>query len=122
MTLTATPTARPGELTAEERLLQQTVRDFAAREVAPGAAERDEEERYDRSLFARMGELGLTGVPFSEDVGGAGGDGFVPVEADRGQAQIVQRHHRWRPPRGPFRPRRGIRRARAGIPSVQQRV
>jgi alkylation response protein AidB-like acyl-CoA dehydrogenase len=61
-----------GALTEEERLLQQTVRDFARRELAPGAAERDEEERYDRALFARMGELGLTGVPFPTDVGGAG--------------------------------------------------
>ena len=69
MTLTA---SRPGELTDEERLLRQTVRDFAAREVAPGAAERDEAEVYDRSLFTRMGELGLTGVPFPESVGGAG--------------------------------------------------
>ena len=60
------------DLSEEERLLQQTVRDFAAREVAPGAAQRDEEERYDRTLFARMGELGLTAVPFPEDVGGAG--------------------------------------------------
>ena len=33
------------DLTDEERLLQQTARDFAAKEVAPGAAERDEEER-----------------------------------------------------------------------------
>ena len=70
MTLTAVPPA--GALTEEERLLQQTVRDFAAREVAPGAAERDEQERYDRSLFERMGELGLTAVPFPEEVGGAG--------------------------------------------------
>ncbi len=69
MTLTA---ARRGELTDEERLLQQTVREFATREVAPGAAERDDEERYDRSLFTRMGELGLTAVPFPEEVGGAG--------------------------------------------------
>ena len=61
-----------GALTDEERLLQQTVRDFARRELAPGAAERDEEERYSRSLFARMGELGLTAVPFPADVGGAG--------------------------------------------------
>src|SRR5918993_1896397 len=53
-------------------MLQQTVREFAAREVAPGAAERDEEERYDRSLFARLGELGLTAVPFPEELGGAG--------------------------------------------------
>jgi butyryl-CoA dehydrogenase len=59
-------------LTDEERLLQKTVRDFAARELAPGAAQRDEDERYDRSLFARMGELGLTGVPFPTEMGGAG--------------------------------------------------
>lgn len=59
-------------LTDEERLLQQTVRDFAAREVAPGAAARDEEERYDRALFDRMGELGLTAVPFPSEIGGAG--------------------------------------------------
>ena len=60
------------DLSEEERLLQKTVRDFAARELAPGAAQRDEEERYDRSLFARMGELGLTGVPFPAEIGGAG--------------------------------------------------
>jgi alkylation response protein AidB-like acyl-CoA dehydrogenase len=68
-----TVTDRPlGALTDEERLLQQTVREFARRELAPGAAERDENERYDRSLFTRMGELGLTAVPFPTDVGGAG--------------------------------------------------
>ena len=59
-------------LTEEERLLQATAREFAERELAPGAAERDEAERYDRSLFTRMGELGLTAAPFSEAVGGAG--------------------------------------------------
>jgi acyl-CoA dehydrogenase len=69
MTLATAPLAA---LTDEERLLQQTVRDFARRELEPGAAQRDEEERYDRSLFARMGELGLTSVPFPADVGGAG--------------------------------------------------
>jgi butyryl-CoA dehydrogenase len=56
----------------EERLLQQTARAFAQREVAPGSIERDEAERYDRSLFTKMGELGLTAAPFSTDVGGAG--------------------------------------------------
>ena len=59
-------------LTDEERLLQTTARDFATREVAPGAIERDEAERYDRSLFAAMGALGLTAAPFPESVGGAG--------------------------------------------------
>ena len=59
-------------LTDEERLLQATAREFAQREVAPGAVERDEAERYDRSLFASMGALGLTAAPFPEPVGGAG--------------------------------------------------
>jgi alkylation response protein AidB-like acyl-CoA dehydrogenase len=59
-------------LTAEERLLQQTAREFAEREVAPGAIERDETERYDRALFTAMGALGLTAAPFEGSVGGAG--------------------------------------------------
>jgi acyl-CoA dehydrogenase len=67
-----TLTQPTGDLTLEERLLQQTAREFAAKEIAPGAAQRDEEERYDRSIFRRMGELGLTAVPFPESVGGAG--------------------------------------------------
>jgi Acyl-CoA dehydrogenases len=59
-------------LTQEERLLQATAREFATREVAPGAIERDETERYDRALFEEMGALGLTAAPFPESVGGAG--------------------------------------------------
>ena len=59
-------------LTDEERLLQATAREFAQRELAPGAIERDEAERYDRSLFAAMGGLGLTAAPFAAEVGGAG--------------------------------------------------
>ena len=61
-----------GGLTEEERLLQATAREFATREVAPSAIERDEAERYDRALFTRMGELGLTAAPLPEVVGGAG--------------------------------------------------
>ncbi len=56
----------------EERLLQNTAREFAQREVAPSAIERDEAERFDRSIFARMGQLGLTAAPIPEAEGGAG--------------------------------------------------
>jgi butyryl-CoA dehydrogenase len=56
----------------EERLLQATARDFAQREVAPSAIERDEAERFDRSIFERMGELGFTAAPLPEEAGGAG--------------------------------------------------
>ena len=66
------PTGMTGGLTEEERLLQATARDFATRELAPGAIERDEDERYDRALFTKMGELGLTAAPLPEAVGGAG--------------------------------------------------
>jgi alkylation response protein AidB-like acyl-CoA dehydrogenase len=59
-------------LTQEELLLQATTRDFASRELAPSAIERDEAERYDRTLFAKMGELGLTAAPLPESVGGSG--------------------------------------------------
>jgi butyryl-CoA dehydrogenase len=61
-----------GALTEEERLLRDTVRDFATRELAPGAADRDEQEHYDRRLFDRMAGLGLTGAPFPEAIGGGG--------------------------------------------------
>ena len=58
-------------LTQEERLLRDTAREFAQREVAPTAIERDEAERFDRGIFRRMGELGLTAAPFPASVGGA---------------------------------------------------
>jgi acyl-CoA dehydrogenase len=63
---------RVSALGEEERLLLQTARDFAQREVAPGAIERDEAERYDRALFTAMGALGLTAAPFAASIGGAG--------------------------------------------------
>jgi len=62
----------PFALTEEERQVRDTVRDFARAELAPTVARRDEEERYDRDLFRRMAELGLTGLPYPEEYGGAG--------------------------------------------------
>jgi alkylation response protein AidB-like acyl-CoA dehydrogenase len=63
------------ELTEEQNLIREMVRSFAETEVAPSAAERDEEERFDRALmYDRLGELGLTGIVFPEEYGGAGAD------------------------------------------------
>ena len=78
-------------LTDEERLLQATAREFAQREVAPGAIERDEAERYDRSLFTAMGGLGLTAAPFPTDVGGAGFSylGWTLVMEELGAADMA---------------------------------
>jgi butyryl-CoA dehydrogenase len=75
----------------EERLLQATAREFATREVAPGAIERDEAERYDRALFAAMGGLGLTAAPFPTSVGGAGFSyvGWTLVMEELGAADMA---------------------------------
>ena len=80
-----------GGLTAEERLLHETAREFARREVAPTAIERDEEERFDRSIFTRMGELGLTAAPLPEAVGGAGFSylGWTLVMEELGAADMA---------------------------------
>lgn len=62
------------DLSDDQKMMQKMVRDFAEKEVAPGTAERDEEERFDRSLYDAMGELGLTGICFPAKYGGADGD------------------------------------------------
>ncbi|RWZ58950.1 acyl-CoA dehydrogenase [Halobacillus fulvus] len=61
-------------LTEEQQMLRKMVRDFAKNEVEPTAAERDEEERFDRGIFDKMAELGLTGIPWPEEYGGIGSD------------------------------------------------
>jgi short/branched chain acyl-CoA dehydrogenase len=62
------------ELDDDHRLLQSTVRDFATQEVAPVAEDLDRHKRFPYEIVAQMGELGWMGIPFPEDVGGAGGD------------------------------------------------
>lgn len=62
------------QLSDEHEMLRKMVRDFAKKEVEPTAAERDEEERFDRGLFTKMAELGLTGIPWAEEYGGIGSD------------------------------------------------
>jgi alkylation response protein AidB-like acyl-CoA dehydrogenase len=81
MTATTAATRDPFALSADERAVRDTVRDFAQREVAPGAAERDEQERYDYALFERAGELGITGLPYPEELGGAGMGTFAWILA-----------------------------------------
>jgi alkylation response protein AidB-like acyl-CoA dehydrogenase len=82
MASTAAPTRPdPFALSEEERSVRDTARGFAQRELAPTVAQRDEEERYDRGLFTRMGELGLAAIPYPEELGGAGLSYFAWVLA-----------------------------------------
>ncbi|MET3088477.1 acyl-CoA dehydrogenase [Priestia megaterium] len=62
------------KLSEEHEMIRKMVRDFAKNEVAPTAAQRDEEERFDRGIFTQMADLGLTGIPWPEQYGGIGSD------------------------------------------------
>ncbi|HYO35251.1 MAG TPA: acyl-CoA dehydrogenase family protein [Geodermatophilus sp.] len=58
--------------TQEAADLIALTRDLADAELAPRAAEYEREERFPREVFAKLGEVGLLGLPFGEDVGGGG--------------------------------------------------
>jgi alkylation response protein AidB-like acyl-CoA dehydrogenase len=62
------------ELTEEQRMIRDTVREFAQAEIATRAREVDETGRFPRENFERMAELGLMGLPIPEKYGGAGAD------------------------------------------------
>jgi alkylation response protein AidB-like acyl-CoA dehydrogenase len=62
------------ELTEEQQFIQQTVRDFAENEIAPRSAEIDRTGEFPHDIFRKMTGLGLLGLPFPEELGGAGAD------------------------------------------------
>ena len=60
------------DLTDEQRAFVETVEAFAAREIAPGAAERDRLGQWDAEAWGKMAQLGLLGLQFPEEYGGSG--------------------------------------------------
>jgi alkylation response protein AidB-like acyl-CoA dehydrogenase len=62
------------DLPEEHELLRRTVREFAESEVAPVAAELDRAHRFPYEIVAGLAGLGLMGIPFPEEYGGAGSD------------------------------------------------
>ncbi|RRR47841.1 acyl-CoA dehydrogenase [Mycolicibacter terrae] len=70
-------TITAGELPKEYQDLRDTVAEFARTVVAPVSAKHDEEHSFPYEVIARMGEMGLFGLPFPEEYGGMGGDYFA---------------------------------------------
>jgi butyryl-CoA dehydrogenase len=62
------------ELSEEQTLIQEMVREFASSVVAPIAAKIDHDHRFPEELIPALAELNLLGVPFPEEFGGAGAD------------------------------------------------
>src|SRR3954454_2147963 len=60
------------ELTDEQRDIQRLARDFADGEVRPIAEEIDRDKRFPVEVIRKAGEIGLMGIPYSEEYGGGG--------------------------------------------------
>jgi short-chain 2-methylacyl-CoA dehydrogenase len=65
------------ELSDDHRLVRDTVRDFAAKEIAPIAEELDRTKSFPYEIVRRLGELDLMGIPYPEEYGGGGGDSLA---------------------------------------------
>ncbi len=88
------------DLTQEQQLVRDTVREFAESRIAPVAAELDREHRFPYELVAELAELGLMGMTVPEEYGGAGADTLsyaVAIEEltriDSSVAITVAAHH-----------------------------
>ena len=88
------------ELTTEQKLLKNTVREFAEKEIDPVIQKMDRDEIFSPDLTMKMGELGLMGITVSQEFGGMGMDYFsfcIAVEelarVDGSQAATVAAHN-----------------------------
>ena len=64
-------------LLKEQELFLQMIREFAEKEVKPIAAEVDEEEYFPADTVKKMAKIGIMGIPFPVEYGGAGGDNIL---------------------------------------------
>jgi alkylation response protein AidB-like acyl-CoA dehydrogenase len=76
------------DLSDEQRLLRDTVRDFARQEVAPVAEELDRTKSFPYEIVEKLGGLGLMGIPFPQEYGGGGADTLSYVLAVEELARI----------------------------------
>ncbi|MAE09141.1 MAG: acyl-CoA dehydrogenase [Bacteroidetes bacterium] len=88
------------ELTEEQQLIRETVRDFAEREIKPVAKELDEKAEFSHDLTKKIGEIGLFGINIPEQYGGQGLDTLsyiIAVEeiarVDGSQAATLAAHN-----------------------------
>jgi butyryl-CoA dehydrogenase len=69
------------DLTEEHREIRDAVREFAEKEIAPGVAEREREERFPREVLGGLAKMGILGMMIPEEYGGAGADALSLILA-----------------------------------------
>ncbi|MFD1864055.1 acyl-CoA dehydrogenase family protein [Planococcus chinensis] len=62
------------DLTQEQQMIKKTIKEFADKAVAPGAIERDKTKEFPKEIFKQLSDMGMMGLPFGEEYGGAGAD------------------------------------------------
>ncbi|QNG61187.1 acyl-CoA dehydrogenase family protein [Bacillus sp. PAMC26568] len=62
------------ELSQEQNMIQKTIKEFSVEVVEPGAYDRDKSKQFPAEIFQQLGEMGMLGLPFSEEYGGSGAD------------------------------------------------
>lgn len=62
------------DLTDEQQMIRRTMKEFADEVVAPGAVDRDRSKEFPLEIFKQLSEMGMMGLPFPEEYGGAGAD------------------------------------------------
>lgn len=62
------------DLTEEQQMIKKMIREFADEVVAPGAIERDRTKEFPVEVFKQLADMGMMGLPFSEEYGGGGAD------------------------------------------------
>lgn len=86
----------PFDLTDEQRLIQDTVRDFARTAVKPRAADIDRIDEFPTELYRELGDLGLLGMTLPPERGGAGADTLawtlVQEELAKASAAVADAH------------------------------
>jgi len=78
------------DLTEEQQMIKKMIREFTDEIVAPGAIDRDRTKEFPVEVFKQLSEMGMMGLPFSEEYGGGGADtvsfAIVTEELSRGCA------------------------------------
>lgn len=62
------------DLSQEQQMIKKTIKEFADKVVAPGAIERDKTKEFPTEIFKQLSDMGMMGLPFGEEYGGAGSD------------------------------------------------
>jgi alkylation response protein AidB-like acyl-CoA dehydrogenase len=76
------------DLTEDQIRIRDAVREFAEKEIAPGVAEREKNERFPREILSRLAEMGILGMMVPESYGGAGADALSYVLAIEELARV----------------------------------